>query len=253
VDRRLTLREILEKVFGLIPRFKSKDELLEEEFSKFVADYKPDGAAGHSRLKNYFKAYVTSDQIRHIIDTSSTPTWPPTRFSPARLQGRARALPRPDSQLHQGLRVPEPVCRLTPMLDTDTKRRIDTARDILVGKVPDPKSQVEQITIALIYKFMDDMDAEAEELGGERKFFTGDFARYGWAQADGARLGGFEMLGLYGEAISQDAGEPGHPGALPRHLQERLPALPRPGDAQELPEDHRRVQLRPQRAPGRRL
>ena len=51
------------------------------------------------------------------------------------------------------------------MLDTDTRRRIDTARDILVGKVPDPKSQVEQITIALIYKFMDDMDAEAEELG----------------------------------------------------------------------------------------
>ena len=44
------------------------------------------------------------------------------------------------------------------MLDTDTKRRIDTARDILVCKVPDPKSQVEQITIALIYKFMDDMD-----------------------------------------------------------------------------------------------
>lgn len=37
------------------------------------------------------------------------------------------------------------------MLDTDTKRRIDTARNILVGKVPDPKSQVEQITIALIY------------------------------------------------------------------------------------------------------
>jgi len=25
------------------------------------------------------------------------------------------------------------------VLDTDTKRRIDTARDILVGKVPDPK------------------------------------------------------------------------------------------------------------------
>jgi len=52
------------------------------------------------------------------------------------------------------------------MLDTETKRRIDSARDILVGKVPDPKSQVEQITIALIYKFMDDMDLESEELGG---------------------------------------------------------------------------------------
>ena len=52
------------------------------------------------------------------------------------------------------------------MLDIETKRRIDEARDILVGKIPDPKSQVEQITIALIYKFMNDIDAESEELGG---------------------------------------------------------------------------------------
>jgi type I restriction enzyme R subunit len=69
VDRRLSLREILEKIFGLIPRFKSKDELLEEEFSKFVADYKPEQAEAIPALKNYFKAYVTSDQIRHIIET----------------------------------------------------------------------------------------------------------------------------------------------------------------------------------------
>jgi type I restriction enzyme R subunit len=69
VDRRLTLREILEKIFGLIPRFKSKDELLEEEFSKFVADYKPDEAAAIPAIKNYFKAYAASDQIRHIIET----------------------------------------------------------------------------------------------------------------------------------------------------------------------------------------
>jgi type I restriction enzyme M protein len=97
------------------------------------------------------------------------------------------------------------------MLDTDTKRRIDTARDILVGKVPDPKSQVEQITIALIYKFMDDMDAEAEELGGERAFFTGDFARYGWAKLMAPSLGGHEMLGLYGEGISKMPENPGIP------------------------------------------
>jgi type I restriction enzyme M protein len=97
------------------------------------------------------------------------------------------------------------------MLDTDTKRRIDTARDILVGKVPDPKSQVEQITIALIYKFMDDMDAEAEELGGKRKFFTGDFARYGWAKIMAPSLGGHEMLGLYGEGISKMPENPGIP------------------------------------------
>jgi len=89
------------------------------------------------------------------------------------------------------------------MLDNETKRRIDTARDILVGKVPDPKSQVEQITIALIYKFMDDMDAEAEELGGERKFFSGEFEPYGWKKLMAPGLGGFEVLTLYAEAIQK--------------------------------------------------
>jgi len=33
------------------------------------------------------------------------------------------------------------------MLDQQTKRKLDSARQILVGKVPDPKAQVEQITI----------------------------------------------------------------------------------------------------------
>ncbi|MDD2597637.1 MAG: DEAD/DEAH box helicase family protein [Kiritimatiellae bacterium] len=69
VDRRLTLREILEKIFGLIPRFKSKDELLEEEFSKFVADFKPTEAAAIPALKNYFKAYASSGQLRQIIES----------------------------------------------------------------------------------------------------------------------------------------------------------------------------------------
>ena len=69
VDRRLGLREILEKIFGLIPRFKSRDDLLEEEFSKFVADYKPDEAESIPAIKTYFKAYATSDQIRHIIES----------------------------------------------------------------------------------------------------------------------------------------------------------------------------------------
>ena len=69
MDRRLTLREILEKVFGLIPSFKSKDELLEEEFSKFVADYKPEEAAAIPAIKTYFKAYVTSGRVREIIES----------------------------------------------------------------------------------------------------------------------------------------------------------------------------------------
>ncbi len=69
VDRRLTLREILEKIFGLIPRFKSKDELLEEEFAKFVADAKPEEAAAIPAIKDYFKAYVTSGRVRDIIES----------------------------------------------------------------------------------------------------------------------------------------------------------------------------------------
>jgi type I restriction enzyme M protein len=97
------------------------------------------------------------------------------------------------------------------MLDVDTRRRIDTARDILVGKVPDPKSQVEQITIALIYKFMDDMDAESEEFGGKRKFFAGEFARYGWAKLMRSGLGGYETLNLYAEGISKMPANPGIP------------------------------------------
>ncbi|HVM31749.1 MAG TPA: DEAD/DEAH box helicase family protein [bacterium] len=68
VDRRLTLREILEKIFGLIPGFKSKDELLEEEFAKFVVDYKPEEAEAIPAIKNFFKAYITDGQVRQIIE-----------------------------------------------------------------------------------------------------------------------------------------------------------------------------------------
>ena len=87
------------------------------------------------------------------------------------------------------------------MLDRETKRKIDSARDILVGKIPDPKAQVEQITISLIYKFMDDMDKESVEMGGSPTFFTGDFEQYGWSKIFDPRLGGFDMLMLYSEAI----------------------------------------------------
>ena len=87
------------------------------------------------------------------------------------------------------------------MLDIETKRRIDTARDILVGKIPDPKSQIEQITIALIYKFMDDMDKKSEELGGKSKFFTGNYSKYAWNKILDQSVSGFELVALYGEAI----------------------------------------------------
>ena len=111
------------------------------------------------------------------------------------------------------------------MLDTATKRRIDTARDILVGKVPDPKSQVEQITIALIYKFMDDIDAMSEELGGQRKYFSGDFARYGWPRLVRAGLGGHETLSLYAEAITRMPENPAIPPLSATSLSK--PSLPK--------------------------
>lgn len=97
------------------------------------------------------------------------------------------------------------------MLDSETKRRINTCRDILVGKVPDPKSQVEQITIALIYKFMDDMDLESEEMGGARTFFAGEFERYAWANLVAPGVGGQEMLNTYTEALTKMVENPGIP------------------------------------------
>ncbi|WP_350116460.1 N-6 DNA methylase [Nitrosomonas sp.] len=82
---------------------------------------------------------------------------------------------------------------------------------MLVGRVPNPQSQVEQITIALIYKFMDDMDAEAEALGGKRSFFTAEFAKYGWSKLMAPGIGGFDMLNLYSEAIQKMNENPGVP------------------------------------------
>jgi type I restriction enzyme M protein len=94
------------------------------------------------------------------------------------------------------------------MLDNATKRKIDSARQILVGKVPDPKAQVEQITTALVYKFMDDMDKESEELGGEARFFANGFSQYSWTKLMDNRLSGQERLELYAEAIANMSKNP---------------------------------------------
>jgi type I restriction enzyme M protein len=87
------------------------------------------------------------------------------------------------------------------MLDQETKKRIDDCRNILVGKVPDPKSQVEQITIAMIYKFMYDMDKESIDMGGVSTYFVGEYEKYSWANIFNPRIGGNEMIELYGEGI----------------------------------------------------
>ena len=68
LDRRLTLREILEKIFGMIPGFKSKEQLLDEECDKFISIYKPDSDYVLP-VRNFLKAYVTDEQVRDIIRT----------------------------------------------------------------------------------------------------------------------------------------------------------------------------------------
>jgi len=87
------------------------------------------------------------------------------------------------------------------VLDSTTKKRIDDIRNILVAKTPSPQSQVEQITTALIYKFMYDMDEEAVEMGGVPSFFVGDYEKYSWKNLFDSKLGGTEKVQLYSDAI----------------------------------------------------
>lgn len=87
------------------------------------------------------------------------------------------------------------------MLNSDTKRHIDAARDVLVGVAPNPTTQIDQITYALIYKFMDDMDQAAIKAGGEPSFFTGDLEQFAWSKLMDTRMGNQEKMNQYGEAL----------------------------------------------------
>lgn len=97
------------------------------------------------------------------------------------------------------------------MMNFDIKRKINTLRDILVGKVPDPKAQVEQITIALIYKFMDDMDLQGVEFGGARVFFTGEYEKYAFSQIMLAEHSAQDKLNLYAEGMDKMVENPDLP------------------------------------------
>jgi len=89
------------------------------------------------------------------------------------------------------------------MLDDVTKKRINTLRQILVGKLPDPKAQVEQITNGLIYKFMNDMDEQSVSMGGKSTYFSGKFQKYSWNNLLDNKTSGVEKIKLYSEAIEQ--------------------------------------------------
>jgi len=70
LDRRLTWKEVLMRIFGMIDHFKTRDELLEEEFQKFVAINKPE-PENAVRIKNYMIAYLTDPEVRQIIDSGN--------------------------------------------------------------------------------------------------------------------------------------------------------------------------------------
>ena len=68
LDRRLSLREILEKIFGRIKKFKSKDELLEEEIGKFISIYHPENKFIHI-IRQFIKAYIIDAELREILNS----------------------------------------------------------------------------------------------------------------------------------------------------------------------------------------
>jgi type I restriction enzyme R subunit len=71
-DRNVTLDEILQLMFGLIPKLKSKEELLEEEFKKFQSIYKLDNAKVKAAWR-FFAAFITDANTREIIKKKKYP------------------------------------------------------------------------------------------------------------------------------------------------------------------------------------
>jgi type I restriction enzyme M protein len=91
------------------------------------------------------------------------------------------------------------------------RRRIDTARNILVGAVPSPAGQIDQITYALMYKFMNDIDDQSASLGGIRSYFIDDYEQYNWHSLMSPSLGAHERLERYRQAIQTMGKNPNIP------------------------------------------
>jgi type I restriction enzyme R subunit len=68
IDRRISFREILEKIYGIIKHIKTRDELLDEEFEKFLIDKKPNDPKVIAALKYFFKVYASDSNVRDVID-----------------------------------------------------------------------------------------------------------------------------------------------------------------------------------------
>ena len=84
----------------------------------------------------------------------------------------------------------------------DSKQRINAACKVLLDEgVTDPKGQVEEITTALIYKHMDELDRKSVKAGGKRSFFTGKYRNLSWEKLMLPSTDGDQRLTLYREAV----------------------------------------------------
>lgn len=67
VDRRVTVREMLDKIFGLIPSFKSKQELVDDEFEGYILTCGvPTG--DYYEVRHFFETYLTDKDVRRAIE-----------------------------------------------------------------------------------------------------------------------------------------------------------------------------------------
>lgn len=66
-DRRITTKEILDKVFGIIPFFKNKKELVEDEFEGFTLT-RAIPEEKYWDMKHFFEAYLTDKDVRRAIE-----------------------------------------------------------------------------------------------------------------------------------------------------------------------------------------
>lgn len=67
VDRRVTVREMLDKIFGAIPYFKSKKELVNDEFDNYLLTCEVP-AGDYYEVRRFFETYLTDKNVRRAIE-----------------------------------------------------------------------------------------------------------------------------------------------------------------------------------------
>lgn len=67
VDRRVTVKEMMDKIFGIIPAFKSKKELVSDEFDGYLLTCGVP-AGDYYEVRRFFETYLTDKDVRRAIE-----------------------------------------------------------------------------------------------------------------------------------------------------------------------------------------